>query len=75
MEYPCHSPYKKRWFFMRVTTDKKSAHLRAIISHENVTDLKRAEEKLREQGQRIRMHARQLEESNIALKVLLRQVR
>jgi len=40
--YPCHSPDQKRWFRMRVMAlDHPQA--RAIVSHVNVTDLKRRE--------------------------------
>jgi diguanylate cyclase (GGDEF)-like protein/PAS domain S-box-containing protein len=44
MEYPCHSPTQKRWFNVRVTHFKNdNEHL--MLSHENITDLKVAEEK------------------------------
>lgn len=45
-EYPCHSPTEKRWFMMRVTPlrwEKKSCF---IISHQNITERKLAEEKI-----------------------------
>lgn len=44
--YTCHSPTEKRWFKMRVTPllDEPG---RVVVSHENVTDLKLAEEELR----------------------------
>lgn len=52
VEYPCHAPRQKRWFLARVTPlrrklDESKAPVAAIISHQNVTDRKRLELKLR----------------------------
>lgn len=57
---------------MRVTPIGGNGDARLIVSHENISEVKRAEEKLRVQEERLRMHAKELEESNIALKVLLK---
>jgi DNA-binding NarL/FixJ family response regulator len=66
IDYPCHSPEQKRWFYMRAKRLNASGPLRVVITHEDVTPLKRTEEALRD-----REH--QLEETNTALRVLLQQ--
>lgn len=47
LEYPCHSPDKKRWFNARITkfTGEKGRHI--VIAHENITERKLAEDELR----------------------------
>lgn len=44
-EYPCHSPDEKRWFMMRVTSLKNSSRRHFVISHQNITMRKLAEER------------------------------
>ncbi len=66
IEYPCHSSHEKRWFYMRATRLSDSRPLRVVISHENITALKQAEMELKLQRQN-------LEETNTALKILLKQ--
>ena len=66
IEYPCHSSHEKRWFYMRATRLSDSRPLRVVISHENITALKQAEMELKLQKQN-------LEETNTALKILLKQ--
>lgn len=50
LEYPCHSPSQQRWFMMRVTP----LHLREtslyVISHQNITERKLAEEEVRKRA-------------------------
>lgn len=45
-EYSCHSPTEKRWFVICVTFFSEEGMQRIVVSHENVTHRKIAEEKL-----------------------------
>jgi len=47
-EYPCHSPDTKRWFICRIDPFIVSGQLFAVISHEDITERKLAEEALLE---------------------------
>ncbi len=71
IEYPCHSEDEKRWFFMRAVRLDGPGPLRVIVSHENITALKLAEERLQERERELEEKNRNLEEINTALKVLL----
>jgi DNA-binding CsgD family transcriptional regulator/PAS domain-containing protein len=73
IDYPCHSPYEKRWFYMRVTRISGSEPRRVVVSHENITALKLAEEALRKREQELELKTKNLAETNTALKVLLKQ--
>ncbi|BBO89637.1 helix-turn-helix domain-containing protein [Desulfosarcina ovata] len=73
MDYPCHSPRERRWFYMRVTRAAGPGPVRIVVSHENITALKLAEERLRRSEQALWQEKQKLEESNTALRVLLRQ--
>jgi diguanylate cyclase (GGDEF)-like protein len=44
IEYPCHSPFEKRWFVMSVTPLEPSNVPYYAISHQNITQRKLAEE-------------------------------
>ncbi|MFO8031157.1 MAG: LuxR C-terminal-related transcriptional regulator [Desulfohalobiaceae bacterium] len=66
LDYPCHSPQHKRWFYMRARRLQGPGPLRVVVSHENITPLKSAEEELKRKEQ-------ELQESNAALRALLRQ--
>jgi signal transduction histidine kinase/DNA-binding response OmpR family regulator len=46
MEYPCHSPEKKRWFHGRVTPFPGKASQGVVVAHENITLQKQAEKAL-----------------------------
>jgi DNA-binding CsgD family transcriptional regulator len=70
-DYPCHSPSGKHWYYMRAVRTTGEAPLRVVVSHEDITALKLTEEALRQSRQALDEQARSLEESNIALKVLL----
>jgi PAS domain S-box-containing protein len=54
-EYPCHSPDVERWFICRVNPFSVSGNTYAVISHENITVRKLAEEALREQEYLLRV--------------------
>lgn len=45
-EYPCHSPNEKRWFMMRVTPFQVHDNDFFVISHQNITERKLAEEEV-----------------------------
>jgi DNA-binding CsgD family transcriptional regulator len=72
IDYPCHSPLEKRWFYMRVTRLSDAGPVRLVVSHENITALKRAEEALKKREQELEDQASHLRETNTALKVLLK---
>ncbi|MGR9043802.1 MAG: diguanylate cyclase [Gammaproteobacteria bacterium] len=45
LEYPCHSPDEMRWFMMHVTSFILKERYFYVISHQNITQRKLAEEK------------------------------
>ena len=44
LEYPCHSPTRRRWFVARVSRLPQAEPPRAVVAHEVVTDRRRREE-------------------------------
>ncbi len=72
-DYPCHTPEGRRWFYMRAIRMDAGSSRRIIISHEEITSLKLTEEALRKSKQALEKQKQNLKETNIALKVLLRQ--
>ena len=70
-DYPCHSPSGKHWYYMRAIRTTDDPPLRVVVSHEDITALKLTEEALRRNRKALNDQAQSLEESNIALKVLL----
>jgi DNA-binding CsgD family transcriptional regulator len=70
--YPCHSPKKKSWYYVRAVRLSGSGPLRVVVSHEDVTAIKLAEEALRERELELELQTRKLEETNTALRVLLK---
>lgn len=72
-DYPCHSPSGKHWYYMRAIRTVDENPLRVVVSHEDITALKLTEEALRRSRKALNDQAQSLEESNIALKVLLNQ--
>lgn len=73
LEYPCHGPGNvKRWFVMRVFPLQGRAGT-VLVSHTDITKLKLAEEALYEYQSQLELKTSELRESNIALKVMLKQ--
>ncbi|MBA3011487.1 MAG: LuxR C-terminal-related transcriptional regulator [Proteobacteria bacterium] len=72
-DYPCHSPERSRWFYMRAVLMADEGPLRVIISHEDITQLKLAQEALKENQKQLEDKNQSLSELNTALKVLIRQ--
>lgn len=70
-QYPCHSPTEKRWYRLKVLPYKSADQQRVIITHENVTDMILIQEELRSKEELLSHKAEKLEETNIAMKVLL----
>ena len=72
-DYPCHSPEGRHWYYMRAIRLKGDGPPMAVVSHEEITAIKEAEESLREREEQLREQKTELEEMNTALKVLLKQ--
>lgn len=72
-DYPCHSPEGRRWFYMRAILMMDKGPVRVIVSHEDITELKLAQEALKENRDMLEDRNQRLEEANVALKVLIRQ--
>ena len=72
-DYPCHSPNGPRWFYMRSVLMAEDGPMRIIISHEDITQLKLTQEALKTNQKLLEDKNLGLSESNIALKVLIRQ--
>jgi len=71
MQYPCHSPNEERWFVLRVAKLRAAGKPQAVVSHENITPVVKAQEDLKKKEMELSQQKKMLEESNIALKVLL----
>ena len=52
LEYPCHSLEEQRWFAMRVTKFESDEQM-VVISHQNISEQKFAEEKLITQNEEL----------------------
>ncbi len=72
-DYPCHAPDGKHWYYMRAIRMFYEGPVRVVISHEDITDLKLTEEALKESEAALLEQKKNLEETNVALKVLLKQ--
>ena len=71
--YPCHSPNEKRWFAVRVVRFRESKKSYIIVTHENITPIILTQKALEEKEVELLRERERLEETNIALRVLLRQ--
>lgn len=72
-DYPCHSPTGRHWYYLRVIRMGGDGPVKVVASHEEITELKLAEERLRQSREQLDEQKQSLEEANIALKVLLKQ--
>ncbi len=70
--YPCHSPQERRWCYVRATRMADPGPLRVVVSHEDVTAIKLAEEALRKRELELELQTQKLAETNTALRVLLK---
>jgi len=72
-QYPCHSPDQRRWYIVRVVPYRDEGVHRVIVTHENITQIMEVQEALKEKEAELMQQSERLEETNIALRVLLRQ--
>jgi DNA-binding CsgD family transcriptional regulator/PAS domain-containing protein len=72
-DYPCHSDDGPHWYYLRAIRMSGEGALRVVVSHEEITALKLSEEALRKSEAQLTQQKIELEEANIALKVLLKQ--
>lgn len=70
-QYPCHSPTRRRWFNLRVLPCLSGDEHRILVVHEDITPLFLTQEELHRKEEELRMKSEKLEETNVALKVLL----
>ena len=71
--YPCHSPDTKRWFNVRVVPFREDDADKLIVTHENITQIMLMQEELQQKETELEGEREKLEETNTALRVLLRQ--
>ena len=72
-DYPCHDGRTPHWFYLRAIRMVGEGPVRVVVSHEEITELKLTEEKLRDSQTQLTRKRVELEEANVALKVLLKQ--
>ena len=72
-DYPCHSPDEPHWYYMRAIRMAGDGPVRVVASHEEITALKLTEEALKKSQEELIEQKQSLEETNIAMKVLLKQ--
>jgi DNA-binding CsgD family transcriptional regulator len=71
--YPCHSPDRKRWYAVRVVPFRDEKANRVIVTHEDITPIMVVQEALEAKEAELLRERERLEETNIALRVFLRQ--
>ena len=54
IDYPCHSRNERRWFNLRVTRMSCDGPVRAVLSHENITNVKLNEQVILEREEALR---------------------
>ncbi|WP_044346475.1 LuxR C-terminal-related transcriptional regulator [Dethiosulfatarculus sandiegensis] len=75
LQYDCHGSGVKRWFNLRVTRLNAPGQPRLVVSHENITQIKTAEEKILQREVMLKDQAQKLEQANSALTFLLDQIK
>ncbi len=55
LEYPCHSPDEQRWYRLMVTPLRTGPGSGAVVMHVNVTDRRKAEDRLKDSEERFRL--------------------
>lgn len=71
--YPCHSPDQKRWFVVRVVPFREAKVAKIVVTHEDITPIMVMQEELKQKESELLNERVKLEETNTALRVLLRQ--
>jgi len=72
-DYPCHSEDGRHWYYMRTIRMAGDGPVRVVASHEEITALKLTEQALQKSQEELIEQKQSLEETNIAMKVLLKQ--
>jgi DNA-binding CsgD family transcriptional regulator len=72
LDYSLKTATDERWFYLRVTRLSKYEPIRVVVSHEEITKRKQAEEALKRREQELKIQKQNLEEANTALRVLLK---
>jgi DNA-binding CsgD family transcriptional regulator len=72
-DYPCHAEDSPHWYYMRAIRMSGDGPVRVVASHEEITALKLTEEALKKSQEELIEQKQSLEETNIAMKVLLKQ--
>ena len=77
LEYPCHSPTERNWFCARITPYDDEDLKGVVVSHENITERKIAENKLleisRDLEKRIKERTEELAAANYELRREIRE--
>jgi diguanylate cyclase (GGDEF)-like protein len=57
LEYPCHSPTERHWYCVRITRFEVDGIIRVVVSHDNITERKLAEIRVRKANRKLRQQA------------------
>jgi len=72
LDYPLSTSKAKRWFYLRVTRLSGYDPIRVVVSHDEITMRKKAEEALKKRESELELQKQNLVEANTALRVLLK---
>jgi len=73
LDYSLQTLEKEQWFYLRVAQLSGYDPIRVVVSHEEITTRKKAEESLKKRELELELQKQYLEEANTALRVLLKQ--